>query len=89
MAESNLHANRELDIIPNPDQELDGHALRSIHTDQPATKETGPGMEYDEEKGTGPTSQEEVADPQRHMIERLYGRYRTLVHVFIWLFFSG
>jgi len=89
MAEGNLNANGQRDVVPSPDPALDDHALRWGDTDRPATKEAGLGKDYDEEEGTTPTSQEEVADPQRHTIERLYGRYRIFVHMFIWLFFTG
>lgn len=83
----------EKSMIPDPDPNDDALHRRhhpERHADQPAiSKEAGVGMEHDEEKGAGPTSEEDVTDPQRHTIARLYRRYRIFVHMFIWFFFTG
>jgi concentrative nucleoside transporter, CNT family len=78
-----------LDPDPNADALHQRH-YPERHADQPTiSKGAGLGMEHDEEKGAGQTLDEDVTDPQRHTIARLYGRYRVFVHTFIWLFFTG
>lgn len=83
----------EKNLIPNidsNDDELQRRHHPERYTAQPIeSKGMGLGIECDEEKGSHEASQEEPTDPQRHKIARLYSRYRILVHLFIWLLFTG
>lgn len=88
----------EKSMIPDADPNDDAlhrriHAERHAEHHPVEVKAPEPAMaydeQYDEEKGSPETTQEENADPQRHTIARLYRRYRLFVHLFIWLFFTG
>ena len=68
-----------------PDQDPQDHALHRRHH---AEETKGHVHVMDEEKGTSSPVEQEV-DPRTHTLSRFYGKFRIMIHVFLWLLFTG